>query len=201
MFDWILQSIESSGYAGIFFLMILENLFPPIPSEVILPLAGFVAARGELHIAGVVLVATAGAVGGCMPWYVLGRVFRTERLKRLSARYGRLLTLSPSDVDRAQAWFARHGQKAVLFGRLIPAVRTLISVPAGSTGMPFSAFVLYSFVGSALWTAMLAALGYILQSQYEKVARSVGVASDVIVMLIIAIYLYRVVPFRNKMER
>lgn len=196
MFNWILHIIESGGYGGIFFLMVLENIFPPIPSEVILPLAGFAAARGDLHIVSVILVATCGAVAGCLPWYVLGRIFSTSRLKRLSARYGRLLTLSPDDIDGANRWFTRHGQKTVLFGRLIPTVRTLISIPAGIARMPLGSFLLYSFVGSAIWTTALVFVGYILQSHYDAVSRYVNVVSDGIVLLIIAVYLYRVITFR-----
>ena len=196
MFAWILHIIESGGYGGIFFLMVLENIFPPIPSELILPLAGFAAARGDLHIVAVVLVGTLGAVAGCLPWYALGRFLNAKRLKRLSARYGRVFTLSPGDIDAAEAWFARHGQKTVLFGRLVPTVRTLISVPAGSTRMPFGAFLLYSFVGSALWTALLAVLGYVLQSQYTMVTAYVDTASKVLAVLLVAIYLYRVITFR-----
>lgn len=196
MFEWILHVIEAGGYAGIFFLMVLENLFPPIPSEVILPVAGFAAARGEFSIIGVVLVATAGAVAGCLPWYMLGRFFSTARLRRLSANYGRLMTFAPADVDTAHAWFLRHGRKMVVLGRLIPTVRTLISVPAGSTHMPLSVFLAYSFAGSAIWTAALALLGYVLESQYDKVARYVHLASDGVVVLIVLVYLYRVIMFR-----
>lgn len=198
MFDWILYIIESGGYGGIFFLMVLENVFPPIPSEVILPLAGFAAAKGNLHVVAVALVATCGAVIGCLPWYVLGRLFGSRRLKRLSARYGRLLTLSPDDIDVADAWFKRHGQKVVLFGRLAPTVRTLISVPAGIAHMPLGTFLAYSFVGSAIWTTVLALLGYLLKSQYDIIAGYVNLVSDGVVLLIVAAYLYRVITFRAK---
>lgn len=198
MFDWILSIIETGGYLGIFFLMVLENIFPPIPSEVILPLAGFSAALGNLHIVGVIFVATCGAVVGCLPWYVLGRLFGSGRLKRLSARYGRLVTLSPEDINVAQAGFRRHGEIAVLFGRLIPTVRTLISIPAGIARMPLGSFLLYSFVGSAIWTTALVLVGYVLESQYEKVSGYLNLVSDGIVLLIVAIYLYRVVTFRAK---
>lgn len=198
MFDWTLSIIENGGYPGIFFLMVLENIFPPIPSEVILPLAGFAAARGDLHIVAVAFVATCGAVVGCLPWYVLGRIFSPSRLKRLSARYGRLLTLSPTDIDVAETWFMRHGQTVVLFGRLVPTVRTLISVPAGSTRMPLRTFFLYSFAGSAIWTTMLVFLGYVLQNNYDIVAGYVNPVSDGIVLLIVAAYLYRVITFRAK---
>jgi membrane protein DedA with SNARE-associated domain len=196
MFAWILYIIESGGYGGIFFLMVLENVFPPIPSELILPLAGFAAAKGNLNIVVVVFVGTCGAVAGCLPWYVLGRFFDSGRLKRLSIRYGRVFPLSPSDIDVAEEWFARHGQKTVLFGRLIPTVRTLISIPAGITRMSLGTFLLYSFLGSALWTALLAILGYILQSQYTVVAQYVDSVAKGVVALALVVYLYRVITFR-----
>ena len=200
MFDWIVHIIESGGYGGIFFLMVLENIFPPIPSEVILPLAGFAAARGDLHIAVVALVATCGAVVGCLPWYLLGRWFSISRLKCLSARYGRLFTFSPDDLDTAQAWFLRHGQKTVLLGRLVPTIRTLISLPAGVTRMSLPAFLSYSFLGSAMWTSALVLLGYVLESQYDRVAGYVNFVADGIVLLLVAGYVYRVVTFRARSE-
>lgn len=195
MFDWTLGIIETGGYAGIFFLMIVENIFPPIPSEVIIPLAGYAAAEGELNIAAVVLVASLGAVAGSLPWYFLGRAFGLPRLRRLSLRYGRLLTLTPADIDAAESWFARHGQKAVLFGRLVPTVRTLISVPAGLARMPLYLFLAYSFVGSALWTTLLAGLGYWLNSQHELVADYLNPVSNLIVAAIVIAYIYRVLRF------
>ncbi|MDZ4284337.1 MAG: DedA family protein [Patescibacteria group bacterium] len=198
MFNWVLSVIESGGYAGIFFLMVLENIFPPIPSEVILPVAGFAAASGDLHIIAVVLVAACGAVIGHFPWYMLGRLFSSSRLKRLSARYGRLLAFSPRDIDRAQEWFARHGRKAILFGRLVPTVRTLISIPAGSARMPLATFLLYSFIGSAAWTAALVLSGYVLESQYEKVTKYIDLAADGVILRIVVIYVYRVITFRTE---
>jgi membrane protein YqaA with SNARE-associated domain len=131
MFDWITGLVERTGYVGIALLMLAENVFPPIPSELIMPLAGFAAAQGELGMAGVVAAGTAGALAGALLWYGLGRWVGLERLKRWAAEHGRWLTVSPDDLDRAAAWFGRHGGAAVLVGRLVPAVRTLISVPAG----------------------------------------------------------------------
>lgn len=200
MFAWVLYIIGSGGYWGIFFLMVIENVFPPIPSELILPLAGFAAAKGDLHIVGVALVGTCGAVVGCLPWYILGRLFNTEHLKHISARYGRAFTLSPHDIDAAGAWFSQYGQKMVLFGRLVPTVRTLISIPAGITRMPLCTFLLYSFIGSAIWTTMLALVGYILQSQYTIVTQYVDIVSKGLVLLVVAVYLYRVITFRAEDE-
>lgn len=198
MFDWILHVIETGGYAGIFFLMVLENIFPPIPSEVVLPLTGFAAADGSFNVVLVILAATAGTIVGALPWYVAGRLFTLERLKALSARYGRVITLTPDELDYAAAWFARHGRKAVLLGRLMPIVRTLISVPAGLTRMPLPLFLAYSAIGTLLWTSALVGAGYLLESQYARVSDYVNPVANAIVLLIVGSYLYRVVTFGRR---
>lgn len=184
MFDWITGLMEATGYLGILLLMLAENVFPPIPSELIMPLAGFAAAQGRLSIVLVVLAGTAGSLLGALFWYVLGRWLGGERLRRLAARHGRWLTLSPGEIGQAEDWFRRHGAKAVLLGRLIPAVRTLISVPAGITGMRLPGFLAWTALGTGLWTALLAGAGYLLQGQYALVAAYVNPASNVVVGLL-----------------
>jgi membrane protein DedA with SNARE-associated domain len=196
MFDWITGFVVRSGYAGVFLLMLAENVVPPIPSELIMPLAGFTAARGQLNLVLVILAGTAGSLLGAVLWYVVGKRLGLERLKRLASRHGRWVTLAPDDVDRADDWFRRHGTRAVFFGRLIPTVRTLISVPAGIAGMPLPAFLAWSTLGTALWTALLAGAGYLLQSQYARVSDYLNPVSTVVVVLIVGWYLYRVVTFR-----
>jgi membrane protein DedA with SNARE-associated domain len=197
MFDWITGFVVRSGHGGVFLLMLAENIVPPIPSELIMPLAGFTAARGQLSLLLVVLAGTAGSLLGAVFWYYVGRRLGLERLAHLAARHGRWLTLSPDDVDRADGWFRRHGARAVFFGRLIPTVRTLISVPAGIAGMPLPQFLAWSVLGTSLWTALLAGAGYLLQSQYERVSDYLNPVSTVVVVLIIGWYLYRVVTFRT----
>jgi membrane protein DedA with SNARE-associated domain len=196
MFDKIVEIVSALGYFGVFLLMLLENIFPPIPSELIMPLAGFVAARGDLNFIGVILVGTAGSVVGALPWYYAGAKLGQERMKRLAKRWGHWLTLSPEDVDKASGWFDRHGKGAVFFGRLIPAVRTLISVPAGIAGMPMTLFLIYSTLGSLIWTALLALAGYLLESQYEKVSQYMDPISTGVVVLMVLYYLYRLVRQR-----
>lgn len=193
MFEKIISIITDSGYLGVFLLMLGENLFPPIPSEMIMPFAGFAAARGELDIVLVVLVGTAGSVAGALPWYFAGSWLGPRRLACLADRHGRWLTISASDVDKATRWFARHGGKTVFFGRIIPAIRTLISVPAGVMSMSPYRFLAYSTAGSALWTAMLAGAGYLLEAQYATVARYLDPVSRGILGLMVAAYLYRLV--------
>ena len=196
MFHSIVDIVSQGGYLGIFLLMLAENVFPPIPSELIMPLAGFVAARGELNIFIVILVGTAGSVVGALPWYYAGVLFGKERLKRLAAKHGRWLTVSPGDIDKASAWFERHDAAAVFFGRLIPAIRTLISVPAGGVKMPMLPFLLYSTVGSLIWSSFLALTGYLLQSQYEVVQHYVDPVSKAVVYTVIAVYIYRFIRFK-----
>lgn len=196
MFDEIVEVVSAFGYLGVFVLMLLENIFPPIPSELIMPLAGFVAARGELNFAGVIAVGTAGSVVGALPWYYAGAKLGQERMKRLAKRWGHWLTLSPEDIDKASGWFDRHGTGAVFFGRLMPAVRTLISVPAGIVGMPMALFLIYSTLGSLIWTALLALAGFVLESQYEKVSQYLDPISTGVVVLFVLYYLYRLIRQR-----
>jgi len=197
MFDWITGLVEQTGYLGVFFLMLLENVFPPIPSELIMPLAGFTAARGELSLLGVLVAGVAGSLAGALLWYHVGRWLGEERLKRWAARHGRWLTLAPAEVDQATAWFRRHCHMAVLFGRLVPAVRTLISVPAGIAGMGLAKFLLYSGLGTLVWTAFLLAGGYLLEDRYRDVQAWLDPVSNAVIAVLLLWYLYRVVTFRR----
>ena len=196
MFDKIVEIVSALGYVGVFLLMLLENIFPPIPSELIMPLAGFVAARGDLNFIAVILVGTAGSVVGALPWYYAGAKLGQKRMKHFAERWGHWLTLSPEDVDKASEWFDRHGKGAVFFCRLIPAVRTLISVPAGIAGMSMTKFLIYSTLGSLIWTALLALAGYLLESQYQKVSEYLNPVSTAIVVLMVLYYLYRLIRQR-----
>lgn len=201
MFDLITGLIERSGYLGIMLLMFAENLFPPIPSELIMPLAGFTAARGELDLALVIAAGTAGSLAGALLWYCLGLWIGCERLRRWAATHGRWFTIGPDEVDEARAWFDRHGAKAVFFGRLIPAIRTLISVPAGLAEMPLGRLLLYSALGTAIWSSALALAGYLLEDRYQAVSAYVNPVSNVVIGLIAAYYVYRVATFRRRPSR
>lgn len=196
MFDWVVATIDSWGYLGVFFLMVAENVFPPIPSEVIMPLAGFLAGSGRMSLSLTMLVGTLGSVIGTLMWYYIGLWFGEERLKRFAARHGRWLTLSPGDIDAAHGWFVRHGAMAVFFGRMIPAIRTLISVPAGLARMPLWQFLIYTVAGSALWTGVLTFAGLALHENYARVADYVDPVSKLVVVAVVAIYLYRVFTWK-----
>ena len=200
MFDWITGFIEQSGYVGIAILMFLENVFPPIPSELIMPLGGFSAAQGDLNIWLVILAGTVGSVAGALLWYYVGSWLGQDRLKRWTARHGRWLAVEPHEIDKTVAWFHRHGPASVLFGRLVPGVRTLISVPAGIARMGLPKLIMFSTVGTVAWSGLLAYAGYLLQEHYDRVAGWVNPVSNVVVGLIVLWYLHRVVTFRDGTE-
>ena len=199
MFDFITGWIEQGGLLAVGFLMILENVFPPIPSELIMPLAGFLAAQGSMNIVAVVLVGTLGSVLGTLIWYGLARAWGQDRFLRFIDRHGVWLTLSREEAESAMHWFDRWGPVAVLVGRMIPTVRTLIAVPAGLAGMSLWSFVLYATVSGVVWTGLLAGAGYLLQDQYERVEHWLNPVTTAIVVLIVALYLYRLV--RGLMKR
>lgn len=196
MFDWITGIIAAGGYLGIAFLMLAENVFPPIPSELVMPLAGFVAGSGELNLIGVVVAGSAGSLAGAAFWYWVGRRLGIARLQRLAARHGRWLTVTPEEIGRASDWFDRHGAAAVLLGRMVPAVRTFVSVPAGIARMPAWRFCAYSAVGTAAWSSLLAVAGALLGRNYELVSAWLDPVSTVIVVALVGIYLWRVATWR-----
>ena len=198
MLDWTTNLVRTMGAPGVGLLMFLENVFPPIPSEVIMPLAGFVAEQGGLSFWGAVAAGVIGSLAGAVGWYVVGRRVGERRLRAWVDRHGRWLTLGGDDVDTAKRWFARHGGAAVFVGRLVPGVRTLISVPAGFAAMPLLPFVLYSAAGTAVWTVALALAGRMLGSQYERVSRVLEPAGWVVLGVVVAIYVVRVVRWRRR---
>jgi membrane protein DedA with SNARE-associated domain len=189
--DFIIGLITQWSYLGIFLLMVAENIFPPIPSELIMPFAGYVAANGDLNVVGVLVAGTLGSLVGTSAWYIAARLLGLHRFVWLCNKLGRVATLSEDDIDKADHWFKRHGIWAVLIGRLIPAIRTLISVPAGLAAMPFGQFLLISALGTVIWTAILTAAGYLLQANFHAVEAWVDPVSTGVVILAVVIYLYR----------
>ena len=180
MFDWITGIIGRLGYAGVALLTFLENVFPPIPSELVIPLAGYVAADGRMNLPIMIAVASAGSLAGAVLWYELGKRIGERRLRDWVDRHGKWLTLSGKDLDRSQEWFERHGNTAVFIGRLVPAVRTFVSLPAGFARMPFGSFLFYSALGTAIWTAALAYAGVVLKSNFSMVGDYINVATNVV---------------------
>lgn len=198
MTQWITDLIERLGYLGIAALMFLENLFPPLPSEVIMPLSGFTAADGRLNIYGVIAAGTVGTVLGAIFWYSVAKRLGEDGLKQWAGRHGRWITLSPDDIEKLDRWFDKHGGWAVPIGHLVPGIRTLISIPAGVFGMGIKRFVLLTTLGAGVWTALLGGAGYWLGGQYEQVERYLGPASTAIMATILVWYVYRVATFGRK---
>jgi membrane protein DedA with SNARE-associated domain len=192
--------MQKLGPFGIGLLMFLENVFPPIPSELIMPLAGYLATRGDMNIFIVIAAGTVGSLLGTLPWYYLGRRLGHDGVCKLASRQGRWLTMRPSDVDAASERFKRHGKASVVIGRLIPAVRTLISVPAGVANMPMGQFLAFSAIGTFVWTAALAMAGYLLGQAYETVADYVDPVSTAVLVGLVAVYVYRVATFKRESD-
>jgi membrane protein DedA with SNARE-associated domain len=193
MAEWVIDTIGRFGYAGIAFLMLAENLFPPLPSELIMPFAGFLAARGELHPALVVAAGALGSLLGALPWYYAGRKVGAERLKRMAQRHGRWIALTPDEIDRGTRLFEKRGPMVLVFGRLVPALRTVVALPAGLAKMRLLPFVLWTLAGSVLWSGLLTLAGYLLESQYERISRWLNPVSTAIFAIIAIWYIVRVV--------
>ena len=185
MVEWITSTMTSMGYVGIALLMFAENLFPPIPSELIMPLAGFTVAQGKMNLVLAVIAGLVGTMLGALPWYYAGKLLGEERLKSLADKYGKWITLSSRDIDKADNWFDRHGAKAVLFCRLVPGVRTLISLPAGLSEMSLVPFLIYSTIGSALWIFALTYAGYLLGDNYDRVDEYLGPVSKIVLVILL----------------
>jgi membrane protein DedA with SNARE-associated domain len=190
--------IYATGYFGIVFLMFIENVFPPIPSEVIMPLAGYMATQGKLSFVGIVIAGTFGSVLGALPFYYLGRIISEDRLNRLADKHGRWLTISRSDIGRAKGWFDRRGGLAVFICRLIPGIRSLISIPAGINKMNLALFLAYTAAGAMIWTALLAYLGYFLGSSFRKVGDYLDPVASVVWGIVAVIYVVRVIRYKRK---
>ena len=197
MSDWIVRLIEQSGYLGVAFLMFLETVFPPIPSEVIMSVAGVAAGQGKLHYGWVVAAGTAGAMLGNILWYLAARALGIQRLEPIIHRWGRWITMSWAEVKRAERWFAEHGTFFVFLGRLLPTVRSLVSIPAGLLKMSFKRFLLASTLGTAAWTAIIAGAGYKLGENYTDIEKVLGPAANAILIVLVIGYIYRVWTHRN----
>jgi membrane protein DedA with SNARE-associated domain len=192
MAQWVMRMMHSAGNPAIALLMFIENVFPPIPSELIMPLAGYMVAQGKLTLLGVIVAGTIGSVLGALPLYYVGRRVGEKRLKELADRHGRWVTVSGDEIEKAKRWFDRHGGLAVFFCRLIPGVRSLISIPAGIAEMSLPGFLAYTTVGSAIWVALLAWLGHLLGANFKQVEKYLDPASWVVLGGLVVMYVWRV---------
>ena len=180
MIGWVRDLIEAFGAPGVALLMALENLFPPIPSELILPFAGFLVGRGELGFLTALIASTAGSLSGALILYALGR----WEGRNLILRYGRYLRVKEADLDRAEGWFDKYDEWVVLFGRMVPGVRSVVSIPAGMLGTPFLRFVLLTTAGSAAWNALLLGAGWYLGDNWQQIAGVLGSISNFVLVLV-----------------
>lgn len=185
MAEWITNTMNSLGYWGIGLLMFLENLFPPIPSELIMPLAGFTVAKGNMNFLYAVLAGVVGTMLGALPWYYVGKLVGEENLKQLADKYGKWVGISGMDIVKANSWFDKHGGKAVFLCRLVPGVRTLISLPAGINDMNLGVFLVYSTIGTTLWVALLTYAGFLLGDNYELVDEYLGPVSKIVFLILV----------------
>lgn len=199
--NWVQDVINQFGYFGVALLVVIENIFPPIPSEIVLPFAGFVAQQGSAGIAqsdtsviGMMIAATIGSVVGALILYVISSAIGPERLRAFVQRFGRWFGVKQTDLLRAEAWFDRRSFVAVLVGRCVPLIRSIVSIPAGFRRMKLTSFILLTAVGSAVWNIALIGAGAILGDQWERVGEYVGVfqwlvIGAILVLLVRFVYL------------
>ena len=192
---WVQDIIRAMGYVGLGLVMFLENVFPPIPSEAVLPMAGWLAyeREGSFTLLGVTLVGALGSVAGALVFYALGYWFGEQRVRELLRRYGKWFLLSEEDFDRALAWFDRYGEYVIFFGRMVPIVRSLISIPAGIASMNLARFGAYTAVGTALWSFLLGYAGYELGRNWPLVIEWMGRYEKVVLVLTAVAVIYFVV--------
>lgn len=196
MIEWVTDIVAAGGWPGVLALMFLENLFPPIPSEVIMPLAGFAAARGQMSFTLAVIAGVVGTLLGNAFWYELARAIGSARIRPLFVRYGRWFAVDQDDFDRAERTLRTYGPVALFFGRLLPAIRTLISIPAGLAHVPRAVFYLWTGLGSTVWILFLASAGYWMEDHYDQVEGWLEPLSYVVVAGLIGAYLWHILSTR-----
>ncbi|SFS41120.1 DedA family protein [Marininema halotolerans] len=201
MEQWITSFIEQYGYLGIFVIMVLENIFPPIPSELVLPFGGFMTTHSDLTLTGVVVTSTSGSVIGAIILYGLGLLLDVTRLEKLVDRWGSVLRLQKKDIHRADAWFDRYGKWTVFFGRMIPLVRSMISIPAGMSNMNFSLFLFLTILGTALWNIMLVGTGAMLGKSWTKIVEYIAIYSEIVYIGLAIVCILSIIWYRTRRKQ
>lgn len=201
MQNWITDIMEQFGYLGIFLMIALENVFPPIPSEVILTFGGFMTTYTDLTIPGVVAAATIGSVFGAVILYGIGLLLDVERLEKIVDRWGHILRVKKEDIRRADAWFDKYGYWTVLFCRMIPLIRSLISIPAGMSNMKFGMFLLFTTLGTLIWNVVLVLLGALLGDSWEDILAFMDVYSNIAYAVIAVAAVVFIVLFIRKRKK
>ena len=189
------------GYGAILLAMFLENLIPPIPSELIMPLGGFYVSQGQLDFVPVVLAGLIGTVIGALPWYGIGRLVNEERLELWLSKHGRWLGINPQELARSRKWFNRYGVSLVFWGRLVPGIRTLISVPAGVELMPIIPFFIWTSAGSLIWTLFLTITGFYLGDSYEDIEKWISPFSSIFKTILLLLFLIALITLIYKTLR
>ncbi len=197
--DFLPNLIQEDGYFAIYFLMLIEAFLPIFPTEIVIPLSGMLAAKGQMSLAGVIAAGTAGSLTGATIWYLVARGLGYKRFKHVVTRFGWITTLSEHEVERLQAGFERFGWLVVFVGRFIPGVRNLVSIPAGLIAMPYPRFILLSLTGVALSNSLFATGGWLLRDHYDRIEHFVGPATSLIIAGLICVWLVRLVlGFRKR---
>lgn len=184
MINWVIEIMELYGYIGVFIMMALENIFPPIPSEVILLFGGFMTTYTNVTVLGVMITATTGSVIGAVILYGVGTIFSISRLEAAIDKWGSVFKLTKEDLQKANHWFEQYGYKAVLFCRMIPLARSLISIPAGMSKMTFWIFLLFTMIGTVIWNIVLVLAGVFLGASWQEILRFLEVYSVIVYLLV-----------------
>lgn len=202
MENWITQFMEQYGYLGVFLMIALENVFPPIPSEIILPFGGFMTTYTSMTVPGVVIASTAGSVVGAVILYGIGLLLDVERLEKIIDRFGHILRVTKEDVHKADAWFDKYGIWTVLFCRMVPLIRSLISIPAGMSNMKFWLFLVFTTVGTLIWNIILVSVGAALGDNWDRITEFMDVYSNIAYAIIgIGIIIFLVYFFNKKRKK
>lgn len=201
MQNWITSFMEQFGYVGIALIIALENVFPPIPSEIVLPFGGFMTTNSSLTIIGVIIAATIGSVLGAVILYGVGRLLDVERLEKIIDRWGHILRIKKEDVHRADAWFDKYGYWTVLFCRMIPLVRSLISIPAGMSNMKFGLFLLFTTIGTVIWNSILVIIGAMLGNNWHRITEFMNIYSSVAYVIIAVVGVVGIVWYVRRNRR
>jgi membrane protein DedA with SNARE-associated domain len=184
MEQWITDVMSQYGYVGVFLLIAIENLFPPIPSEVILTFGGFMTTYSAMTVPGVIAASTLGSTAGAIVLYFIGYWIDQNRMKRIIEKWGKVLRLTTDDVDKAYGWFSKYGVWTVFFCRMVPLLRSLISIPAGSVRMNFSLFLVLTVIGSLIWNSVLVMLGAAVGASWETIVEVMDTYSNVVYVLL-----------------
>ena len=202
MQEAIIEIMNNFGYIGVFLLIAIENVFPPIPSEVILLFGGFMTTFTDMNLIGVIIASTLGSLLGAIALYYIGKILNKERLKKIiTSKPGKLLRLTPEDIDKADHWFDTKGNKTVFFCRFIPLIRSLISIPAGMSEMPMKKFLLYTTAGSLIWNTALTIAGSIVGENWTDILKIMDNYSHIIVVLLEIIFIIAVIIFYKKRQK